>query len=320
MPRSLPPLRAWTPLAALVAPLLAAAIVGTAGARRIEAAADAQLASSASIVAYHVESLLTARLRALESIAAFESPMGEGAPLAEFRRAMIASLALRYPEFVWVGFTDSAGRVDAARDGLLAGTDVSERDWWRAARAGPHVGEVHAGQLLAPLLPPDRDGRPRRFLDLAVPLRRANGEVYGVLGAHIDAGWMIAVRDELTRMLDASQGALVRLRQQDGMTMAREPLVVAEQDAGGRMTGTLGGRPMEMAVQPLGGDVVVARLRWQAVVMRDPAEHRAPARSFLLLALGVGGAIGAAAAGAVAWLGRRARRAAAVPDGPVPLR
>lgn len=294
-------------MAALVVPVAAAAIVGAAGAQRLDRAADAQLESAAAIVAHHVESMLTARLRALESVAAADPPPVAGRAGGEARAAAVASLARLHPEMVWVGFTDEAGRVDASRGGLLAGVDMSSRPWWQAARQGPSFGDLHEATRLAPPPSAARDARTLRVLDVAVPIRGADHGLRGVLGAHLDVGWLIGLRDDLSRLLDATQGAIVRLRRHDGTTLADERLEIAADERGrGLADAWLDGRPMEAAVQPVVGDVVVERLRWQAVVMRDPAAHRAPGRDFMLDALAIGAAVGVLAAALTALVARAA--------------
>ena len=278
-------LHAWAPLAALLASLVVSAAAGTLGARRIDAAADAQLEAAAAGAAFNFESMLGARLRALESIAAFDSPLGGGGQESAFRRAMLQSIGLRYPEFAWIGFTDAAGRVDAARDGMLVGADVSARDWWQAGLRGPYLGEVHEAKLLASLLPPGRDGEPHRFLDIAVPIRAADGTIRGVLGGHVDARWMIGVRDEIARTMASVGGMTLRLMLRDGTTVARETLHLDPAGEGGRRSATLEGRPMAAVARPLGGDVVVERLGWQVVALRDADAHAAAGRSFLSAAI-----------------------------------
>ena len=94
------------------------------------------------------------------------------------------------PNVAWAGVTDTRGRVLAALQGRLVGRDVSARDWWSGAQGGLHFGDVHEARLLAGLLPPLPTGEPWRFMDIAVPLRAADGDVAGVLAVHVSWPWL----------------------------------------------------------------------------------------------------------------------------------
>jgi hypothetical protein len=88
----------------------------------------------------------------------------------------------------WAGIATVEGRVTVASGGMLEGQDVSSRPWFQRGLEGDFAGDVHDALLLAKLLPTE-GGEPRRFLDLATPIRDAAGAVTGVLGLHLDAAW-----------------------------------------------------------------------------------------------------------------------------------
>ncbi|VVT04834.1 conserved hypothetical protein [Rhizobium sp. EC-SD404] len=88
----------------------------------------------------------------------------------------------------WAGYAAIDGTVLAASNGLLEGVDVGQREWFQRGLEGPFAGDVHEAVLLASLLP-DNDGEPLRFLDLATPVRNANGDAIGVLGFHLNFAW-----------------------------------------------------------------------------------------------------------------------------------
>jgi diguanylate cyclase len=308
---------AWSPAAVLVAALVASTLAGIVGHRALTRMADAQLEVAGAYVAHHFQSMLVSRLRALESVAAIDAQSDLGAERERQRHAMIDSLVRLHPEFVWVGFAEVPGTVTAAYRDLLEGADVSGRDWWSAALKGPYLGGVHEVALPASALA--RDARPGatradppRLLDVAVPLRRADGEPYGVLAAHLDAGWVVAVRDEMAVVAEPLADVDVAVLQRDGSTLSGRRVRLGPQigaGPGGIRDGAIDDRPRTFGVRPIDGDVVVSRLGWQVAVGRDPALHEAPARRFLGWSIAGGavvGAIGAIAVGLAA--AARARR------------
>ena len=95
---------------------------------------------------------------------------------------------LGYPEFSWIGFADSNGRVVAATGGLLENADVSQRPWWiEASRGAEFLGDVHEAVLLQNVLAPGAR-EPLRFVDIAFPVME-NGALIGVVGAHVGWEW-----------------------------------------------------------------------------------------------------------------------------------
>ena len=88
----------------------------------------------------------------------------------------------------WAGYARIDGSVVAGSNGLLQGVDVGERLWFQRGLEGPFAGDVHEAVLLASLLP-GNDGEPLSFLDLATPVRDANGNPIGVLGFHLNFAW-----------------------------------------------------------------------------------------------------------------------------------
>ncbi|MFC5038361.1 cache domain-containing protein [Tianweitania sediminis] len=88
----------------------------------------------------------------------------------------------------WAGIAALDGTVTMASGRLLEGQDVSQRPWFQRGLEGDFAGDVHEAVLLAKLLP-SQSGEPRRFLDLATPIRNQDGAVSGVLGLHLDQAW-----------------------------------------------------------------------------------------------------------------------------------
>lgn len=93
-----------------------------------------------------------------------------------------------FPSFSWVGFIDPKGKVLAATNGILRGENVSERPVYQEGIKGKFIGDVHQAVLLAKLLP-NPTGEPLQFVDISFPVKYKNGEVAGVLAAHLSWAW-----------------------------------------------------------------------------------------------------------------------------------
>jgi diguanylate cyclase (GGDEF)-like protein len=107
---------------------------------------------------------------------------------SELRRSL-EQLQNTFSDFAWIGFADVDGKVVASTGGLLQGTSVAARPWFRQGLERTVVGDVHEAVLLASLLAQRTNGEPYRFVDLAVPVRSSNGELLGVLGGHLNWDW-----------------------------------------------------------------------------------------------------------------------------------
>lgn len=97
----------------------------------------------------------------------------------------------------WAGYAQSDGTVVAASGGLLVGESVEQRPWFREGLRGTFAGDAHEALLLAAKLPPQADGAPPQFLDLAAPVVDADGSAIGVLGLHLNVAWAQRLLNEL---------------------------------------------------------------------------------------------------------------------------
>ena len=302
----------WLPAFVLLACIAAGALAGVLGQRRLLRAADTHLLVAGEFAANHVSWLLASRVRALENTALLDAQVTEPGARAGLRARLIAGLLDRHPELLWAGFADQPGRVSIASRGVLVGGDVSARPWWRAGLRGPFLGEVHEMTVLAPLLGA-AGASPPRLIDIAVPLREGVAAPYGVLAAHIDAHWVIRIREELDAIVAPLDGIEILVLQRDGSTVvgpAFQPdsALPDRMDAGGlRTSGRVDGVPRVVTVHSVSGDVVVDRLGWRVLMARDPRVHDGAGRGLLADALAAGSGVGVVAALWVAALLRRAR-------------
>ncbi|MGQ9369990.1 HAMP domain-containing protein [Azospirillum sp. ST 5-10] len=249
-------------------------------------------------------------------------------------RGDLEAVQRQSPVYAWIGVADTAGRVSASTGGLLEGADVSGRPWFRAGMQGPFAGDVHEAVLLAKALPAPQDGEPLRFVDIAMPLVRADGVPLGVLGAHLSWSWV----DEVSRSVLAWDGG-----RQDGaeaLVVSREgtvlmgpselrgrtldlPSVRAGQQgvAQGSLDVWPDGRRYYSAAAPTRGEGDYRGVGW-IVLVRDHAETALAAATSIqrrilavtavaaLLACAVGWTLAGRIARPVATLAERARRLA----------
>lgn len=106
----------------------------------------------------------------------------------DFRKLLLNQLQDSFPTFSWVGFMNLKGNVLASTDGILRGENLSERPVYQEGIKGKFIGDVHDAVLLAKLLP-NPTGEPLQFVDISFPLKYKNGEIAGVLAAHLSWAW-----------------------------------------------------------------------------------------------------------------------------------
>ena len=141
----------------------------------------------------------------------------------------------------WIGLATLDGRVVTATDGMLEGTDVSPRPWFKNGLRGPFAGDVHGAVLLAELLDTTTED-PLRFIDLALPVRHPNGNVVGVVSMHIDFAWAETLLAEIARDLEidlfliAADGAMI-VSTDGSLPRAEEVQVLRAAQAGTPVSG-----------------------------------------------------------------------------------
>ncbi|OPA84497.1 GGDEF domain-containing protein [Pseudomonas fluorescens] len=127
-------------------------------------------------------------------------------------------------EYAWMGVADAEGRVRQAVNGLLVNQSVAQRPWFQAGLRGEYTGDPHEAVLLAKLLPGSANGEPLRFIDFAAPIRNANGETIGVLGAHAHWSWVTQIVDSAVMQKDAAPDIQALIIDFDGKVLYPEIL------------------------------------------------------------------------------------------------
>lgn len=100
------------------------------------------------------------------------------------RKETLQALVVGQSRISWAGYADAGGIVRVASDDLLVGDDMSASPWFRGGMAGGYVGDADAALSLGAL-----DTVPDHFVEFAVPVRRLDGRIEGVLAAHVTVGW-----------------------------------------------------------------------------------------------------------------------------------
>ena len=319
-----PPLRVVLALSfgglGLLATLALAALVSREATRRLEAEVGGQLAEIAGQMARSLDLGMFERWRDIQIAAASDSLRDPGAGTAA-KRALMARMQATYPAYSIIGLIDPDGRVAVTSTGVLEGAEVADRDYFRAGRAAPFVGDVHPAKLLQAALAPGGAAprEPLRLLDVAAPVRAADGSLVGVLAAHLDWTW---ARD-MARTLEGSlrghrEGAEILILSRDGAVLLGPP---ALQGAALPPDVPAGGRPLDPSatsrVGPWPDGAAAAAylsaqartsgyrdypgLGWQVVVRQSADRALASAAALRENILAAGSAVALAAA-LLAWL------------------
>lgn len=139
----------------------------------------------ANLIDGDVESRLTAiRMRA-ENI---YNAGWQKAP--EAFQKFLDSVQRAMPEYSWIGFANSQGKVTAATQGMLVGANVSSRPWFRQSTERPAVIDAYETRMLGSLPPRLDPSQSVRFIDVAAPARDDQLRLIGILGAHLSAEWL----------------------------------------------------------------------------------------------------------------------------------
>jgi two-component system, cell cycle sensor histidine kinase and response regulator CckA len=120
------------------------------------------------------------------------------------KRDLVEMLQRTFTDYSWIGLADREGTVLVSTGQILEGEDVSARPWFVEGLWGPFVGDVHGALLLEAILVPE-DGEPLRLVDVAFPVTNLEGEVEGVLGAHLNWAWAREVHDSLLSPIHIEQ-------------------------------------------------------------------------------------------------------------------
>lgn len=136
-------------------------------------------------------------------------------------RAVLDSLQSTFPDYAWIGLAGMDGKVYASAQGLLENADVSARPWFQQGKSGLIAVDYHPALLLGKLLPQSAD--PWRFIDVAVPVRRTDGQQWGVLGVHMSWAWARRLAGDLLTPALRAYGAEILVVRGDATVLLGPP-------------------------------------------------------------------------------------------------
>ena len=236
--------------------------------------------------------------------------LGDAPDLVEVRTE-IDRLQQSYPTYAWIGVTDPAGKVLVATRNMLEGVDVSARPWFGNALRDKPMGDVHEAQLLGQLLG-SADVEPLRLVDIAFPLRSAQGQFRGVLGVHLSWQWARDIKQAIFVSVGRSRTVDPLIVSSAGMVLLGPPdvqgsmLRLPSLEAAGR-----GDNGYVRETWPDGKDYLVGYsgdrgvnaypgLGWRVLVRQDLSEAYAPVNQLHLRVL-VGGLLAAVLFSLLGW-------------------
>jgi hypothetical protein len=289
----------------LVPAIIAATIYTTKLREDMERIALDRLEERGEYAADYLARLLYKEWSKVESIAG-SLDLSEPAKISA-RFAEIVQVDRRFSSF---DLADLSGKVIASSANLYKGGGVTNELWFRRGLEGPFIGDPEDDPTLTALVPA-RVGHASRFIEFALPVKKPNGDVAGVLGVHVEWFW---VRDLLgvLRMDDAQAILLSRDRKvlytpknMDEKSILMTPAFAASQVA----------RVSRLERDPSGAaflTVVVPNIRykglpdlgWSLVVRQDVAQGFAFMKSLfrrLWTAIGLAAAVTLMGVCVMAW-------------------
>lgn len=195
--------------------LVAAEIARQQAAQQVETS----MVSLAGTMAARLDTYMQERFRDVKDVAELEALADVWSAGPDRIRTVLGQMQDSFPDFTWIGYADAAGTVIAATKGMLEGASVAERPWFKSGLVQPVVGDVHDAKLLDSLLGSTESGEPFRFVDVAIPVRDADGNVRGVLGAHMSWSWATTIRDQLLSLVEPSTPTSIWILRSDGRAL-----------------------------------------------------------------------------------------------------
>jgi signal transduction histidine kinase len=255
-----------------LAALLAAALAAGVAERRAREDTDLLLAGLATQVQHDLASNLTERRSIVQAMATqivVSSDRG-----ADAVRRHLEAVQAEFPEFAWLGVADDSGRVVAASGDVARGDDVSGLAWFRQGRQHAFLGEVRDALPIGGERPPEPNGLPTRWVDVAAPLTQPTGRNVGVLGGRISWSWIEHLPTALLRTLDPRRSLDMLLVAADGKVLIGPPNWQGRKVARGADLTDNGAYVASQPPKVLDG---IAGLDWTIIVRQDTASALAPA-------------------------------------------
>ncbi|MGB7441656.1 MAG: ATP-binding protein [Coleofasciculaceae cyanobacterium] len=200
-------------LLAITFSTLLSIFIGQSTSLQLQTQQEQSLAKLSFTLANRLDRGMFERYREIQIVTTLQDIRSEQASPQQ-RQGLLNKLQSTYPDYAWIGLTDTQGRVIASTQGILEGADVSARPWFREGKTKPFVGDVHEALLLASLLPNSTE-EPLRFVDIAAPVFDETGNFLGVLGAHLYWNWAERAKQDLLEPLEETANMEVLILAED---------------------------------------------------------------------------------------------------------
>lgn len=283
--------------------------------REVSARIQQQMAHTAHTLADRLDTDMFERYREIKILSGMRplEQVWEGDPA--LLRSVLNQLQTSMKHFAWIGFALPDGTVRAATQGMLEGSSVSDRPWFKDGRNGAAVGDVHEAVMLGKLLQAAPSNEPDRFVDISFPVRDGKGELIGVLGAHLTFRWAEGLRQTA---LQGTAGTEVSVLSQDGKvllgpdigTTPFPPARIAAMShaVSGAFVDEENGHRMLTGFAVADGEEDYPGLGWIVIARQHSRVAFASANRLALTIIAVGGIVTLISVALSAWLATRISR------------
>ncbi|MBL8345631.1 MAG: PAS domain-containing protein, partial [Rubrivivax sp.] len=257
----------------------------------------------AGVLAQQIDATLQSAVRELRLLA--RSPLLQQPDAGAAVRVELEHLQRQAPHMLWIGLVTPDGIVRSGTQGWLERRSIAERPVFLHGLRGPWLGDVHPALALASLLQAQGD-RATELLDVAEPVRDAQGRVVAVLAAHLGTAWVERLRSTATGEAEGapvpSMRVLVISAAADRSVLADDPpppgvplrvVPPAEVRATDATRYLAASRDL--------GSPTAATLPWRVLVLQERSAALRPAHAVMRSMLLLGG-LAALAAGALGYL------------------
>jgi diguanylate cyclase (GGDEF)-like protein len=172
------------------------------------------------------------------------------------------------------------------------------RPWFKEGLQRMAVGDVHEAVLLSSLLAARTNGEPYRFVDMAMPVRDADGKLLGVLGGHLNWDWADAViqdsednarAPEIRLSIVSKTGTVLVGPGKDTVKYTADRLARMLSQGDGALTERIAGRQLLTAFHVATGHREYQGLNWIVIASQPTSVALAAAITSAQIILTIGG-------------------------------
>ena len=312
--RSLAARLAWAIVgSSLLLSLLIGLLLGRAAESSAESDAGALRAEYARQLLTQLNDDIAVRLQNLKIAAAL---IDTQQPDPNAKRELLNQIQTVYPEYAWLGLADLNGKITVAAQRMLEGADVSAHPWFMNGKTSPALGDAHEAALLAQSLLLNPNGEPARFLDVTAPVKNVQGQVVGVLGAHLSWSWVQAIEQKALAPLRLQHQVQAVILSKDGHVILGPTDLMSTQVPADLLQSYLSAKNYSTARWPDGrvylngiaqatGQDALGQLGWTVLVREQAGDAFASADQLVWRYVLVGAGAGMVFAALAIWLLQR---------------